>query len=654
MKNSWVPLVDFNNPSSSSGPFNPPNLDEVNKIFSSYYVQQIYGSSASLVISGQVTTIPIFNANIKYYGPNTSSANSLPVLSIGCWLPQGFSYNNGSSNFKQGTTPLYSSETTISCAGNIAVVWTFTNKTFYDLQAAMGQTAGSQDLAINFSYTTSLTRLPECLPWVVWGSGAGEFTWDADITVSDMTASAGTAAAGWMDIEAYVPKSQTRMLGNALPGDYVAIGGSNLTDTNGDSLRETPIGSSIATVSSGTASGQIPSTAAVEAAYLYWGGWARGDGTDMITGSGELKNYDPSITMLCPSGHSEDVTASPANPDDIVWYKTVQSGRSVTITITANNSTIVGSGSLPGDDVRVGDKITTSVTGATTWYTVTAINVGGDSTKISVTPTPTVNATAVPYWVFDGYYYACKKDVTDFVRDYSNGANLAASPKVYGNGTGTYTISNLLSDTKCVQDPGTVCTSAWAGWSLVIVYSDVTTLGHQLYLYDNFQSIANNSGNNLTEISGFIVPYPVAGDTGTDAVKITAFVGEGDNAITSGNVGDYFAIRTQSNSSIDNKLWDGVTDDINPSTHVNWDTQASPLDAYNGESPNLNASGVDIDTFHVPWSANLVQTNDTTATINMYTIADGLVSVYVIASFRSSVTSGGSVSYLIKKRPPAP
>ena len=90
-------------------------------------------------------------------------------------------------------------------------------------------------------------------------------------------------------------------------------------------------------------------------------------------------------------------------------------------------------------------------------------------------------------------------------------------------------------------------------------------------MFDDFKSIATNSGANLTQISGFIVPNPVAGDTGGDAVKITAFVGEGDK----GNIGDYFAIRDQSNSSTDNILWDGVTDDNNDQSSGGADVSAT-------------------------------------------------------------------------------
>ena len=87
-------------------------------------------------------------------------------------------------------------------------------------------------------------------------------------------------------------------------------------------------------------------------------------------------------------------------------------------------------------------------------------------------------------------------------------------------------------------------------------------------------------------------------------------------------------------------MWDGVTDDPN-------DTSSSPKDAFNSESVGLNAPGIDLDTYSIPWSAGEVNAADSSAGIDIYTDGDGLVSVYVIASFRSTVTSGGAISYLI-------
>jgi hypothetical protein len=696
VKNSWVPLVDYNTPNSNypnppagaaESNYTPPTLSQANSIFQNTILQAAMGSGASLVISGQVTTIPVYTAKITYTG-----STSLPIYSIGCWLPQGFTYNNGSSNlYLNGHSgdPVYqqfSSETTPDCAGNDAVVWTFpSGTTFSNLMTAMGQTGTT--LTLNFSYTTSLSKLPECLPWIVWGSSAGDFTWDADVTVNDMLSIAGNTANGYTEVEAYVPVSATRILGNAVDGDYIAAGGSNRTDnsTPVDGLRETSINSSSSQVSI------IPSTASVEAAYLYWGGWVRGD-ADPVLNSNVTSNggyfYDSSVNLSSTNGGNQTVNvASTLSDNNIYWSDKVKSSRGGTITITPGSKNVTGNGTDfqstgSSDGVSSGglnrDQIgVQNADGSYSWFIVQTVNSNSSLTLQSVAPNmPAVNPPNywqnIKYVVFDGYYYACKTDVTDFVRDYSQNANLTAAPKVFGDGDSTYSVSGVYSDRNCVQDQdhptGTpengvtptganeTCTAAWAGWSLVIIYSDPSVLGHQIYLFDNFMSIANDGNDHPTQISGFIVPAP---DTSGDAIKLTAFVGEGDIS----NTGDFFAIRVQSNSTQDNILWDGIpssldSNDTSPSG--NW-VSSTAKDAFNSLSLNsaipqaggpyyLNASGVDIDTFHVPWSANLVQQNDTTATIVINPSGDGLISVYTIASFRSSVTTGGSVSYLIRRK----
>jgi len=667
LKNTWVPLVDYNNPSPSytppNGVYTPPTFAQVNTIF-----------GGSIVISGKVNTVPRYDGKITNTG-----ASSLPILSIGCWLPQGFSYNNGSAlSFKVGSTWLYSTEQVLKCAGNEAVVWTFpAGTTFNSLRSVMsGQVDGVQTLDFSFYYTTSLTRLPECLSWVVWGLDAGDFTWDANVTVNDMVSSAGNT-----EIEAYVPKSQTRMLGNAIAGDYVATGGANRTCTdnsNGQEWRNTYIASSLSTVN------VIPPTASVEAAYLYWGGWVRGDAdttlnsnvTQTVTPSGNTYFYDASVNLASSNGGNQVVTVDTlANSDDVYWSDKVKSTRGGTITVTPGSTNVTGngtnfsstalysgvpSGGLTRDQIGV-----QNADGTYTWCIVQNVNSDTSLTLKSVAPSfplGTTSWTNVPYVVFDGYYYGCKVDVTDFVRHHST----VVAPATLGNGNSTYTVSNLYSDQYCVQDQdhsgGTTetCSSAWGGWSLVIIYTDASVLGHQLYLFDNFDSIANNGIDNPYQMSGFIVPYPVAGDTGADAVKLTVFVGEGDKH----NTGDFFGIRVQNNILNDNYLWDGVTDDY-PAEQSSgpWvTTKANADDAFNSESINsastgggyLNASGVDIDTFHVPWSAGLMQPNDTLATAVINPAGDGIVSIYVIASFRSSVTSGGAISYLIKRKNASP
>ena len=271
------------------------------------------------------------------------------------------------------------------------------------------------------------------------------------------------------------------------------------------------------------------------------------------------------------------------------------------------------------------------------------------------------------YYVQDGYYYACKADVTRLVQQYSNGA----SPTTSGNGNGTYTVSNLFGNTESAMynqltstNPGGLeGDAAYAGWSLVIVYSDASTLGHQLYLYDEFQSVPNMNGNSpyvINEtLSGFIVPGEMPAETNSDDVaKMTAFVGEGDVGIT----GDYLAYVDASGG--EHELWDGFTCTSNTNTGglaaydtLTGNSGATPDNVWNSawiDQATMQPStvpGIDIDTFHIKWGENLIHTNDTSATIRLSTDGDGYVLVYMIMSFRSAVTSGGSISYMITRKP---
>ena len=72
-----------------------------------------------------------------------------------------------------------------------------------------------------------------------------------------------------------------------------------------------------------------------------------------------------------------------------------------------------------------------------------------------------------------------------------------------------------------------------------------------------------------------------------------------------------------------------------------WNSSYSPTETF--------PDGVDIKNFSVPWASNLLQPGATTAQIDMPTFTDGWCLLYMVVSFRSSVTSGGSVSYLINK-----
>ena len=267
-----------------------------------------------------------------------------------------------------------------------------------------------------------------------------------------------------------------------------------------------------------------------------------------------------------------------------------------------------------------------------------------------VAPTPDSGAP-------DSWCYSCFCDVTGI-------ANAALDPDTK---SGTFTLGHVLegTGTQLYNYPsgttdGTTgyplatpasCTGlgcgqyqwSYAGWSLIIIYSSPETKGHQLYLFDDLHYVAVTTTLDFP-ISGFLVPDPVGGEQ--YSAHITCFVGDGDEHYS----GDFIALN-------DYKLWDGITV---PAIRTFWSGQYfpnnadSPNNVWNSQSPGLDANGVDIDTFHVTWSSGLLQPGDTSAEVSLGNAssderdAELIMLVYIIISFRSETTSGGSISYLIR------
>jgi Tfp pilus assembly protein PilX len=641
VKNTWVPLIDDKNPTwipTVSQPSPPDQNPQPSQIMASNII-----NNTNLVVSGVANVASkSYTVTINYL--DSTPSTPLPIISIGVWFPQGYTFN------ADITPKFYSTEQVVRSVGNEAVIWSFpSNTTFSSLQTSMGQHGNS--ISITFSYAASAsltTNIPAALSWVNCGNDMGntvfpyDYTWDANVRVYDIT-----SLAGHTQIEATVPTSGVRAIGSAISGDYVATGGSLRDNVDSAGYRWTLVPSSSSTVSS------IPTGSSVEAAYLYWSGWVQGNSNPNVSTTAD---YDNTVTFSIGSSGtinetvpSSDVYNSAVFQPDILWYAPVRSGRSGTITI--NGSTVTATGPQPANfnnqssnefgtyaDVIAGSNYI-SLDGTNNWYLAQNVN---SNTQLTLSANSGINTTGNPdtYSVFDGYYYACKIDVTDTVKDYSNGANLTGQSPIYGNGDGNYTVGGVYSDNASVMHPGqSIGDSSFGGWSLVIIYANSSTTGHQLYLYDEMESISSTSGNNYIPITGFIVPPQGSEPNNTDAVKLTTFIGEGDKQI----IGDYVAFINQVGTQY--FLWDGVTDDTN-------DTQASPKDAFNSESLGLNAPGIDLDTYHILWAGNYwantyISAGDSKATIDLYTQGDGIVSVYVIASFRSTVTSGGAISYLI-------
>jgi hypothetical protein len=619
IKNIWVPY----------GITEPSLSDQAEDI-----INNVNGASGvNLTISGGVYSIPTYRVDVSYNGPPLPL---LPILSIGVWLPQGYTYNNSSSQLAStvpGTT-----EQVVQCAGNEAVIWTFpSGTTFQGLLANtnLNPNGNTQSFSITFTYNTSIQNIPDALSWINVTTNADfiySYTWDADIQDYDLKADAGNT-----EVESNVPKSATRALGTAINGDYVAIGNSLMImgqgtptkpGTNIDGIRYTSLSDNPYTLTT------IPSNADIQGAYLYWTGWFDDNSKNNTSDLGTSNPENENANIFFSINGNEVYYDSSGNPHE-------------------------GTGTL---------------------------SCLGNKTVHQTDTDPTVG----------GYSYSCEVDVTKLIqtelaRETPNALNYPGNAK-YDVGPAP---NCSLGDT---GNQG-----SYAGWSLVIIYSSPSTLGHQLYLYDLFSNCqgAYEGGSDIDvttggqgpggTISGFIVPPqdPNTQDllpTGTNsqgvnnydpAATLTMCVGEGDWCYA----GDFLAFNAPqpknltdaeniNNFNAKNLLWDGITlpDATQGTSHLP-NTYDTPGNVWNSTPQNQTSQewtpngyqtytlpqyepstqdGMDIKTFVILWESGLLTPGVSSARIDIPTNYDQFNLVYIILSFRSSVTSGGPISYLVR------
>jgi hypothetical protein len=205
------------------------------------------------------------------------------------------------------------------------------------------------------------------------------------------------------------------------------------------------------------------------------------------------------------------------------------------------------------------------------------------------------------------------------------------------NGAGTYTVGHILEER--AGDPGysftlfpsgttgyplgipsntpnlnnTMRQYSYAAWSLVLIYSSPETLGHQLYLFDDFDFVENDSLE--LPVCGFLAPNDPTGS------KATFFVGEGDAGYTGDGV--YFNGHA-------------LSDAVNPANNV-WNSYSNAL-------PNPSINGIDLDTFDI---SPYIEPNDTSAEVELYSNMEIYNCIYVLLSFRSNAAFGGVISFSI-------
>ena len=235
-----------------------------------------------------------------------------------------------------------------------------------------------------------------------------------------------------------------------------------------------------------------------------------------------------------------------------------------------------------------------------------------------------VNAT------WGGYSFACHRDVSRLVKKYP-----IVPGEQHHTGNAKYTIGDVQADTGQHV--------SYAGWSLIVIYFSPETAGHYLYLRDVFSF--NNQYENLDfdndgqpggDITNFIIPEPIRNKDGviteTVAARLTCFVGEGDDWLY---------------GSIPNTDCVKITGQQSGSSTYLSNSSSPDYNVWNSASPGMSYQGVDVDTFEVLWSQNILMPNDTRLHLDFYSGQDAWNLIYIIISVRSKTTVGGTEHYII-------
>jgi hypothetical protein len=627
--NVWIPK-DINKPSSSKA----ENIVKHGKLIITGGISQISATQYQIGI-------------IYYYG--SEGTDALRVEEIGIWLPPGFQYVEDSCSLANDPdTQSWATPEVSDYRSGKAVVWTFGSPMFKVFPGIPTTPPIPNPMisTITFAFTGPAGQNPQAaISWIdtsgvnnlVPGFSGITYTWDADKKVYEINSMA-TYAGKQTEVDAYTAKIEPRQIGAAVSGDYVAIGNTLMTPTAAPSCRDRLYKESSASITTGSGYGHIPAGATVEAVYLYWSGWIDHfywyyKTTDSKWNFGELAelnrlNYETDLTTLVETNakvntvnfNGENITTHlwqvcPKDNDTPgTWYYTCLYDVTDMVKQPIENAIKPGgSGTYNftlGHASTVVNQLRPSCPGQR-----------GDTSGVSI-------------------YNFLLYNTTDYT-----GYPLATPAHTASGGT--------------ASSYETRYNAAYAGWSLVIIYSSPDTNGHQLYLYDiknpNFRFTEgfgshtdpdfDGDGNPGGRISGFLVPAQISGEV--NAAKLTCFVGEGDVL----NTGDYIKI-TGPRGGTGTKLWDGIT--ITGSN-----TKTSPNNIWNSQSLVLGTvSGVDIDTpgidptanpaQYITWSSNVLRQGDTYATINLPSPGDGFTLIYIILSFRSEITTGGTMSYLVR------
>ncbi len=650
-----------------------------------------------LMITGNVTGASEYQIKLTYYyGDEDPNGENLEVETIGIWLPPGFNYQGNCSLADDPDTQPYSTPGIEDYCSGKAVVWDFAS---VPLKNFPGATGYPMQRSFTFEFSPADKRPEAALSWIdTIGVSGIYYTWDADVKIYKISSVAtDSTTLKQTTVEAHTAKIEVRKLGSAIAGDYHAIGATLMTATatTGEDrkYRNRLFRESSATI----AEGDIPSNATIKAAWLYWSGWIEGAGDGQGVWSDDCHDFgdwnDGSRWSISGywdrefrgrGGGSDADRTLTLNPGVVLLGEYYGLGYEVNISWEQRTEgwglnqydtfyfELSADGSFSGDWVEVfsggnpesafsytipNDYLTDNfrvrffVEGFSDWgqYVyiddITIYASAGSSVEDAkvnrvifndnqittsewqVEPTP--DSTAPDSWSYSCYYDATDIVIAELDSDMSGTFTLGhwlegSGYSLYPSGTTAYPLA-----TPAVKTGGSYPTQyhwTYAGWSLLIIYSSPETKGHQLYLFDTFHYVGE--GGAPTEvpfsISGFLAPDDTSGS------HLTYFVGEGDDHWT----GDSIEINGNPLSEPPDNPWNNIFNSYS-----------------NTITETTFKSGIDIDTFDM---SAYIDPGDTSAEVILVTrrgaenVAEIYNLVYIILSFRSEVTTGGAISYLIK------
>jgi hypothetical protein len=214
---------------------------------------------ADLIIAGNPSVSASSTYEIKLsYDTGCEGPGAAQVETLGVWLPPDFGY---AGNCSLEGEDYYSEPAVVPCKAGSDVVWSFSSPV----------AVSAFPESITFQYSGPEGKTPGiAASWIDTSEG---YAWDADIKVYKITSTATDPDTGKRStVESYSSKIEPRKLGSTISGDYYAIGNTLMTSSGYPYYpyyRNRLFNESSASL----AEGDIPSNAAVEAAWLYWSGW---------------------------------------------------------------------------------------------------------------------------------------------------------------------------------------------------------------------------------------------------------------------------------------------------------------------------------------------------------------------------------------------